>query len=120
MRRDDLVKEYRRIRAQTEELVASLSDEDQQIQSHPDASPVKWHRAHTTWFFETFVLARAGYDAFRPEWAQLFNSYYESLGQHVHRSVRAVLSRPSVKEITEWRRVGDARMHDVFAATEDR
>src|SRR5437762_11340572 len=73
---------YRDVRALTEMLAAPLSAEDQTIQSMPDASPTKWHRAHTTWFFETFLLTPsfADYEVFDPAYAYLFNSYYEAVG----------------------------------------
>ncbi|MGY9107446.1 MAG: DinB family protein, partial [Alphaproteobacteria bacterium] len=70
------------VRARTESLANPLSAEDQSIRSMPDASPTKWHRAHTTWFFETVLLKRfaPGYKIYDPSYAYLFNSYYESLG----------------------------------------
>src|SRR5438309_10579012 len=78
---------YRSIRGATRALAAPLSVEDCAIQSMPDASPVKWHLAHTTWFFETFVLVphRPGYRAFAPEYRVLFNSYYNSVGDRYPR-----------------------------------
>ena len=77
----DLAQRYREIRAHTEHLAAPLSAEDAQVQSMPDASPVKWHLAHTSWFFETVILApRPGYRPFDPSYAYLFNSYYEARG----------------------------------------
>ena len=78
----DLAETYREVRAATEALCAPLSDEDCAIQSMPDASPVKWHLAHTTWFFETLVLeAVPGYAPFHPTFRVLFNSYYASVGE---------------------------------------
>ena len=76
------VLDYCDVRTTTEQLAAPLSAEDQTVQSMPDASPTKWHRAHTTWFFETFVLGSHApwYEPFRPEFAYLFNSYYEAAG----------------------------------------
>ena len=73
---------YRATRATTEALAAPLSAEDQQVQSMPDASPAKWHRAHTSWFFETFLLSphQTSYRAFDPRYGFLFNSYYEAVG----------------------------------------
>ena len=78
----DLAARYRGVRGTTEALAASLSPEDQTPQSMAEASPVKWHRAHTTWFFETFVLEKAvpGYDVFDPVYRVLFNSYYNAIG----------------------------------------
>jgi ergothioneine biosynthesis protein EgtB len=100
---------YRRIRARTVALSAPLSAEDMQVQSMPDASPTKWHLAHTTWFFETFVLARFSPErrSFESEWSKLFNSYYESVGPRHPRSERGVLSRPSVAEVHAYRRAID-------------
>ena len=96
---------YRAVRAQTEALAAPLTDEDRCVQSMPDASPTKWHLAHTTWFFETMVLQpfAANYEAFNPAFATLFNSYYESLGPRHPRPQRGVLSRPSCAEIARYR-----------------
>nr|WP_243843312.1 ergothioneine biosynthesis protein EgtB [Sphingomonas vulcanisoli] len=86
-------------------LVASLSDADATIQPHPDASPAKWHLAHTTWFFETFVLRDhvAGYRPFDPAFAFLFNSYYEAEGARHARDRRGMLSRPSLTQVIAWR-----------------
>ena len=80
--REDLRTRYRRVRDLTEALAAPLRPEDQVIQSMADVSPTKWHRGHTTWFFETFLLEPrlAGYDAFDPDFRYLFNSYYEAVG----------------------------------------
>ena len=79
---DDLVTRFDEVRAHTEALAAPLSPEDQTVQSMPDVSPTKWHRAHVTWFFETFVLAdhEAGFAPFQDRYWFLFNSYYETLG----------------------------------------
>ena len=78
----DLLEEYLRIRATTERLASVLSAEDQTVQTMPDVSPTKWHRAHVTWFFETFVLGEyaQGYHAFDDAYAYIFNSYYEAMG----------------------------------------
>jgi len=93
------------IREVTRALAAPLSAEDCAIQSMSEASPVKWHLAHTTWFFETFVLAphRAGYRVFQPAYRVLFNSYYNSLGDKHPRPERGMLSRPALGEILEYR-----------------
>ena len=99
------------VRGQTERLAAPLSPEDQTVQSMPDASPTKWHLAHTTWFFETFVLRphAPGYRAFDPAYEYLFNSYYEAVGPRHPRPQRGLLSRPGVDEIMAYRRhVSDA------------
>lgn len=98
-------KRFREVRQRTARLVAVLSAEDMSIQSMPEASPAKWHLAHTNWFFATFVLQ--GQDS--PRWADLYNSYYESLGQPFPRARRSVLTRPALKDILEWRtRVDDS------------
>lgn len=114
-----LPRRYARVRARTEELAAPLSAEDQQIQSTPLASPTKWHRAHTTWFFETFVLATAGVAPFDRRWGVLFNSYYEGAGSRIGRGVRGLLSRPSAEEVGVYRRVVDARMQELIERIED-
>lgn len=92
-------------RALTEGLSARLSDADATIQSMPDASPAKWHLAHTTWFFETFVLRdhAPGYELYDPEWPFLFNSYYEAEGDRLLRARRGMLSRPALEEIRAYR-----------------
>ncbi|MBF5089493.1 ergothioneine biosynthesis protein EgtB [Novosphingobium sp. NBM11] len=104
-----LARHYRAVRALTEQLAAPLSDADATIQSMPDASPAKWHLAHTTWFFETFVLRDhvAGYRPYRAEWPFLFNSYYEAEGQRMMRAARGMLSRPSLPEILAYRHAVD-------------
>jgi ergothioneine biosynthesis protein EgtB len=103
---------YRRVRSATEQLAVPLSAEDCAIQSMPDASPVKWHLAHTSWFFETFVLAPhvPGYRLFHPSFRVLFNSYYNSIGEKHPRSRRGLLSRPSLEEVRAYRAHIDAAM----------
>jgi len=105
-----LLARYQEVRARTEALAAPLSPEDQTLQSMPSASPTKWHRAHTTWFFETFVLAPRGVPAFDPRFAYLFNSYYEAIGPRHARPKRGMLSRPSCAEIAAYRADVDAKM----------
>jgi ergothioneine biosynthesis protein EgtB len=102
---------YRAVREVTLALIAPLSAEDCSIQSMPDASPAKWHLAHTTWFFETFVLAPhvPGYRVFDPAYGYLFNSYYNAIGERHPRPERGMLSRPSLDEVLAYRRhVDDA------------
>ncbi len=96
---------FETIRRDSEELAANLTAEDQSIQSMPDVSPTKWHLAHTTWFFETFILTRLmpEYRAFDPAFAYLFNSYYEAVGPRHPRPERGLLSRPTVDVIGAYR-----------------
>jgi ergothioneine biosynthesis protein EgtB len=103
---------YARVRAFTSTLAAPLDPEDCALQSMPDASPVKWHLAHTTWFFETFVLEPhvPGYRPFDPAYAYLFNSYYEALGPRHPRPQRGLLSRPPLREVLDYRAHVDAAM----------
>ena len=100
------------VRAETVRLAATLSAEDQCVQSMPDASPVKWHLAHTTWFFETVLLPRAGtpYVAFDERFAYLFNSYYEALGPRHPRPQRGLITRPGLSEVMAYRAHVDAAL----------
>ncbi len=111
-RADAMIETYQRVRAATERLAAPLSAEDQVAQSMPDASPTKWHRAHTTWFFETFVLGpgAAGYAPFHPAFAHLFNSYYVSVGTMHARPQRGLLTRPPLATIDAYRRHVDEQV----------
>ncbi|MES2254628.1 MAG: ergothioneine biosynthesis protein EgtB [Pseudomonadota bacterium] len=110
-----LNKIYAAVRAHSEALAQPLSAEDCAIQSMPDASPVKWHLAHTSWFFETVILsAREGYQAFDPRLAFLFNSYYEALGPRHPRPRRGLLTRPSLDEVLAYRAHVDAAMGSVL------
>jgi len=107
---------YPEIRAATLALAAPLSAEDCAVQSMPDASPVKWHLAHTSWFFETTLLARrSGYKAFDPAFAYLFNSYYESAGPRHPRPRRGLLTRPSLNRVLAYRDHVDAAMEKLLA-----
>ena len=98
---------YAAVRAQTGELAAPLSAEDCALQSMPEASPVKWHLGHTSWFFETFVLGGAPW---REEFRVLFNSYYVGVGERHPRPERGLLSRPSLEEVLAYRASVDERM----------
>jgi ergothioneine biosynthesis protein EgtB len=113
---------YAAVRAKTSEIAASLSAEDQMVKSCPEASPLKWHQAHTTWFFETFVLRRflEGYKPFCDEFRWLFNSYYNSLGEEIpEKSLRAVFSRPSLPEVVAFRAHVDQWMEKFLAGRVD-
>ena len=103
---------YRAVRARTEALAARLTPEDQQVQSMADASPAKWHRAHTTWFFETFLLLPhlPGYRVYDARYSHLFNSYYEAVGARIARASRGLLTRPGADEIGAYRAHVDAAM----------
>ena len=111
---DTLVDRFNEVRAQTEKLAAPLSPEDQTVQSMPDVSPTKWHRAHVTWFFETFLLAQVeqGFSPFEEKYWFLFNSYYESLGPRYSRPDRGLITRPGVHEVGTYRANVDSRVRD--------
>ncbi len=106
----DLATQYRRVRARSVALAAPLSAEDAMVQSMPDASPAKWHLAHTGWFFEQFVLVQPGYRAIDADWAYLFNSYYQSVGSIHARPQRGLLSRPTLMQVLDYRIQVDARI----------
>lgn len=102
---------FRHVRAWTQQLVAGLQGEDCAVQSMPAASPAKWHLAHTTWFFEEFVLGTTpGYEPVHPGWSFLFNSYYQSVGPMHARHARGVLTRPSLIEVMDYRGEVDRRV----------
>ena len=108
----ELSETYQQVRAQTEALCNALSPEDCVAQSMHDASPAKWHLAHTTWLFETFVLedALVGYRHFAPAFRVLFNSYYNSVGEQYPRPQRGLLTRPSFDQVLEYRSYVDKRV----------
>ena len=112
-----LAERYAATRALSQALVAPLSEADAALQSMPDASPAKWHLAHTTWFFETFVLRDRlpGYRLYDEHWPFLFNSYYEAEGERILRARRGMLSRPTLAEILGWRAHVDAAMPALLA-----
>jgi ergothioneine biosynthesis protein EgtB len=112
-----LAERYRAVRSFTTALAAPLREEDCVVQSMPDASPTKWHLAHTTWFFETFVLARAvsTYRPFHPQYGFLFNSYYEAVGERHPRPERGMLTRPPLADVLAYRAYVDAAMGDLLS-----
>ena len=111
-----LADRFAAVRAATEALAAPLAVEDQVAQSMPEASPVKWHLAHTTWFFETFLVAphEAGYRPHREGFAFLFNSYYVGAGERASRAERGLMTRPTVEEIAAYRRAIDERVQSLL------
>ena len=112
---------YRRVRSETERRAAPLAAEDQVIQSMPDASPTKWHRAHTTWLFEQFLLTPnvAGYRPFDDRFAFLFNSYYVQAGPRHERFKRGLVTRPTTTEVAAYRAHVDAAMEDFIGGLDD-
>ncbi|HSH91841.1 MAG TPA: ergothioneine biosynthesis protein EgtB [Ramlibacter sp.] len=115
--REALLQRFAQVRSHTVALATPLSAEDQCVQSMPDASPVKWHLAHTSWFFEAVVLAThsPGYEPFDPRFFHLFNSYYESLGPRHPRPQRGLLTRPGVAEVMAYRDHVDAAVAEFIA-----
>ena len=115
-----LTEEFRSTRRLTEALVEPLSDADATIQSMEDASPAKWHLAHTTWFWETFLLRDhlPGYRLHDDRWPYLFNSYYEAEGERIARFSRGLLSRPTLDEVLEWRAHVDDAMAQLVESEE--
>ena len=109
---DSVAARFQRVRQHSLMLAEPLSDEDCGAQSMSDASPVKWHLAHTTWFFETFILERyeSEFVAFHPAFRMLFNSYYNGIGERHPRAQRGLLTRPSMDEVRAYRANVDARM----------
>jgi ergothioneine biosynthesis protein EgtB len=110
--REKILEDYVRVRAFSEKLCEPLETEDFVIQTMPDVSPTKWHLAHTSWFFETFILNKTNqnYKSINPNYAYLFNSYYIQMGERWYRPNRGILSRPTVKEIYEYRKYVDHYM----------
>jgi len=111
------IERFLAVRAATLALTTSLSAEDQTVQSMPDASPVKWHQAHTTWFFETFLLTPfdPDYRAFDPLFGYLFNSYYETVGPRRPRPMRGLVTRPALSEVRAYRRHVDQAMIELLS-----
>ncbi|WP_291842247.1 ergothioneine biosynthesis protein EgtB [Maricaulis sp.] len=121
MRQVSLLTRYTAVRDRTQSLVAGLSAEDMLVQTMPDVSPTKWHLAHTTWFWETFLLREnlEGYQEFSPEFNYLFNSYYDGIGERHPRPERGFLSRPSLSEVMDYRAHTDAAMARLLAVDQD-
>ena len=111
------IEAFRRVRGETERRAAPLSPEDQVIQSMPDASPIKWHRAHTTWFFETFLVQPniPDYETFDERFAFLFNSYYVAAGPRHARPKRGLITRPNAAEVADYRAHVDAAVEQLIA-----
>jgi ergothioneine biosynthesis protein EgtB len=118
---EGLADAFMAVRNETERRAAPLSPEDQQIQSMPDASPAKWHRAHTTWFWEQFLLGEhcPGYQPFHADFAFLFNSYYVSAGPRHARHRRGDITRPSADEVSAYRRHVDAAVVKFFREADE-
>jgi ergothioneine biosynthesis protein EgtB len=118
--RETWLNAFRKVRAETERRAAPLSPEDQVVQSMPDASPTKWHRAHTTWFFEQFLLVPnvKGYKVFDERFAYLYNSYYVSAGPRHDRPKRGLVTRPSSDEVAAYRAHVDAAVEKLLAKAE--
>src|ERR1043166_1383423 len=115
---DRLARRFEAVRRLSLEIAAPLSDADACLQPMPDASPAKWHLAHTTWFFETFLLRDhlPGYRLHDESWAYLFNSYYEGEGERHPRAQRGMIARPSLDEVRAWRAAVDEAL---IAAIDD-
>ncbi len=119
--RDKIVLAYRRVRATTDRLTDPLDVEDYVIQSMDDVSPTKWHLGHTTWFFETFILAKLidSYQFCDSQYSYIFNSYYEALGPRHPRPKRGLLSRPTVSAVRAYRRQVDEQMQELIETADE-
>ena len=119
--RAPLARRYAEVRSRSLALAAPLTPEDQCVQSMPDASPTKWHLAHTSWFFEAVVLGphAGGYQPFDVRFFHLFNSYYEALGPRHPRPQRGLLTRPALPEVHAYRRHVDAAMERFITGADD-
>jgi ergothioneine biosynthesis protein EgtB len=120
-RRGQWLAAFRAVRRETERRAAPLSPEDQIIQSMPDASPTKWHRAHTTWFFEQFLLGpnHPGYEVFDPRFGYLFNSYYVAAGPRHDRPRRGLITRPDAQEVAAYRAHVDAAVETLVETADE-
>ena len=117
----NLLARFRQIRGFSESLCTTLEPEDCVVQSMPDVSPTKWHLAHTSWFFETFILKvwMPDYQPEVPEYAYLFNSYYNAAGDMHRRDLRGLISRPTVAEAYRFRRSVDAHIQELLESADD-
>jgi len=120
--RDSLLKSYNKVRSFSHILAKPLSREDYVVQSMPDVSPTKWHLAHTSWFFEAFVLSKTEkkYKSLHPQYNFLFNSYYVQVGERHSRPKRGLISRPTVDEVYEYREYVDKNMNKIFKNLDDK
>src|ERR1700730_10463677 len=116
-----LADDFRRVRAFTEKLCEPLEIEDYVVQSMPDCSPTKWHLAHVSWFFETFILKThvPGYASLHPQYTYLFNSYYNAIGERHCRPKRGLISRPTVKDTYRYRAYVDEHMLNLLENADD-
>jgi ergothioneine biosynthesis protein EgtB len=121
-RAEQLLARFHQIRNFTTALCTNLEPEDCVVQSMPDVSPTKWHLAHTTWFFETFILKKgmAGYRAEIPEYAFLFNSYYNAAGAMHRRDLRGLISRPTVREAQRYRSSVDSHINNLLSSADEK
>jgi ergothioneine biosynthesis protein EgtB len=117
-----LLARFHQIRDFTNSLCAGLEPEDYVVQSMPDISPTKWHLAHTTWFFETFILKKfsRGYRTEIPDYAYLFNSYYNAAGDMHRRDLRGLISRPTVREAQRYRASIDSHIDDLLSSADEK
>lgn len=120
--REGLISQYCEVRRLSEEICLPLAVDDYQIQSIPEVSPPKWHLAHVSWFFETFLLRpfEARYVLFHPDYDYVFNSYYETVGAYQPRARRGVLSRPTVEQIYAYRRYVDEWMVSLLECIDEK
>jgi len=118
---NELVNRFINIRSESLNIIASLSAEDCQLQAMADASPIKWHLAHTTWFYETFLLSvyDEQYGVFNPHFKMLFNSYYNGIGEQFKRANRASLSRPTLEEVIAYRAYVDKHVTELLNTSLD-
>ena len=119
--KQDLLQQYQQVRKQTERICQPLEPEDTVVQPIVDVSPPKWHMAHTSWFFETFLLKPHlhGYKKFHPKYSYLFNSYYNNVGSRVQRDQRGTLTRPPLRDIYDFRQHIDEHMQKLLQSVEE-